>query len=473
MKIRTISIIVLIIVLSMSIGYSAFTTKITIENIEGIVRVEADIRVTGISVEPSSGNEISNYEEYDVKSISMEAYLPEEESTITYKVRITNFESPEMALFDIKGIPNNLDYEILNYDLKDKICDENNKCNLGMTKEIYIKIKYKTYDSSKLTHNINLDLVFVEYDLIETEFSYIGNYEEYIVPYTGTYKIEAWGAQGGAGGEYLGGKGGYTKGLIELQKNTRLYVYVGGSGYQNNTHTNIGGYNGGGYSGNNPSKGGYNGGGGGATDIRLVDGVWNNFASLMSRIMVAAGGGGGTVSEENYYTGGSGGGLTGSLGVGKYDGSNSQVETTAGTQIAGGDSIYASNSSLGTSNRKGLFGYAVQAHSYGYGGGGGSGYYAGATSWGRGGSGGSSFISGHAGCNAILASSTKSNIVHSGQDIHYSGNYFTDTVMIDGDGYKWTTKKGTYTGMPSQNGTEIITGNSGNGYAKITLIETN
>ena len=48
--------------------------------------------------------------------------------------------------------------------------------------------------------------------------------------------------------------------------------------------------------------------------------------------------------------------------------------------------------------------------------------------------------------------------------------YFTDTVMIDGEGYKWATEKDSYTVMPTHDGTGTMKGNTGNGYAKITYI---
>ncbi len=50
--------------------------------------------------------------------------------------------------------------------------------------------------------------------------------------------------------------------------------------------------------------------------------------------------------------------------------------------------------------------------------------------------GGSSFISGHEGCDAIKEESTENNIIHTGQSIHYSGLYFTNTLMIDDEGYR-------------------------------------
>ena len=103
--------------------------------------------------------------------------------------------------------------------------------------------------------------------------------------------------------------------------------------------------------------------------------------------------------------------------------------------------------------------------------------------WGVG-EGGSSFISGHNGCVAIAEDSTEDNIKQrtdsNGKtctdrttDItcsyHYSWYKFTDTVMIDGAGYNWTTVKGDYVRQPQPDGT-ITTGHSGNGYARITYL---
>lgn len=82
--------------------------------------------------------------------------------------------------------------------------------------------------------------------------------------------------------------------------------------------------------------------------------------------------------------------------------------------------------------------------------------------------GGSSFISGHEGCDAIDEQGK-----HTGQSIHYSNKSFTNTLMIDGAGYKWTnTKQGLYN-MPSKIKGEVYTsakGSTGDGYARISLI---
>lgn len=81
------------------------------------------------------------------------------------------------------------------------------------------------------------------------------------------------------------------------------------------------------------------------------------------------------------------------------------------------------------------------------------------------GSGGSSYISGHDGCN-----STDENGNSLEDSIHYSGWKFKDTVMIDGEGYEWTDTKQAYVQMPSPQG-NYVTGNSSDGYARITLLE--
>ena len=70
------------------------------------------------------------------------------------------------------------------------------------------------------------------------EFNYTGGMQTFVVPEDGVYKIEAWGAQGGNVNGADGGYGGYSVVEAVLEKDTVLYINVGG---QN-------GYNGGGAS---------------------------------------------------------------------------------------------------------------------------------------------------------------------------------------------------------------------------------
>ena len=119
-------------------------------------------------------------------------------------------------------------------------------------------------------------------------FKYTGDSQVFTVPAAGDYRIEC----GGASGYYNSGKGVYTSGILNLQKNEQLHVYTGEG---NKVHGIA--FNGGGS--------GYYGSGGGATDIRLQDGTWDDFDSLKSRIMIAAGGGG-HGGQGASYEGGNG-----------------------------------------------------------------------------------------------------------------------------------------------------------------------
>ena len=143
------------------------------------------------------------------------------------------------------------------------------------------------------------------------KFSYTGQAQEYIAPVSGKYQIELWGAEGNyyaSGNSYQNtGKGAYVSGEIYLNKGTKLYVYVGQHSHDSNSY-NSSMFNG----GSIPAsvyQGHYSGSGGGATDIRLKEGNWDDFEGLKSRIMVAAGGGGNMYNGGNIFKGSYAGGL--------------------------------------------------------------------------------------------------------------------------------------------------------------------
>ena len=281
-------------------------------------------------------------------------------------------------------------------------------------------------------------------------FNYTGNVQEYTVPRDGYYYIEMAGAQGGTvPTDYPGGTGAKTSGYIYLKAGEKLYFYVGGKG-TSGTPAVIATY-----------QGGYNGGGngyvsiasymqtaasgGGATDVRLVGGTWNDTKSLISRIMVAGGGGGSyseyvSSSEAALIYGGTGGTLYGNTPIYKSYSGYSSLNPTGGTQISGGKGLNAWTATSYVDSYTGTFGVgATGGNSYS---GGGGGYYGGASGVWQPGAGGSSYISGYAGANSVKESTT---ITHTNQTIHYSGKYFIGAEMIEGQ-------------------------NKGNGYAKIKYI---
>ncbi|MGS6914401.1 glycine rich domain-containing protein [Clostridioides difficile] len=166
----------------------------------------------------------------------------------------------------------------------------------------------------------------------EWNFGYNGSPQSVILK-PGKYKFECWGSSGGINNSswYTDAKGGYSKGEITLKKQTTLYVYVGESGFASSSTSNNtkSGFNGGGKGYLNQQIMGtyYSMYGGGATDIRLVGGAWDNEQGLLSRIIVAGGGGG----SYYPYTGGAGGGLAGGTGYSAND-----RHRPGGTQYQGG-----------------------------------------------------------------------------------------------------------------------------------------
>ncbi|MCC0634200.1 hypothetical protein KGF48_17365 [Clostridioides sp. ZZV15-6388] len=199
------------------------------------------------------------------------------------------------------------------------------------------------------------------------DFNYKYGEQKVVLP-PGKYLLECWGAAGGGGCKItdtnLRSKGGYSKGELTLKKETALYIYTGEKG-SNYAPT----FNGGGKA--MMHEGLSNGetlycNGGGATDIRLIGGSWDNEQGLLSRIIVAGGGG-----RNNFETkGGDGGGDAGG------DGSKADSK---GTQTNGGKGQVGLDGSFG----KG--GSAVSPSSRENYGGGGGGWYGGGSGYNAGG----------------------------------------------------------------------------------------
>ena len=120
------------------------------------------------------------------------------------------------------------------------------------------------YGGGGMTHistTQNLSKASVTGSNASDTYTYTGSVQVYTAPITGTYTIDAYGAQGGSDVN-AGGRGGRVTGKIDLTAGTKLYLYVGGQG-ASNASGNGGGWPGGGDAG--PS--GSSGGGGGATVI--------------------------------------------------------------------------------------------------------------------------------------------------------------------------------------------------------------
>lgn len=309
-----------------------------------------------------------------------------------------------------EGLSNQVIIDNLPNKTQEVITIDNTLTGIYKGYEYWIDENYGVHIGKKINSDKNEELKN------EYTFNFTGDYKEFVVPVTGYYKIECKGASGGyalANGSRggAGGKGAYAKGQIYLQQGEKLYIYVGQKGADAiRGKDTLPSYNGGGLGTWDGSDDEAAGAGGGATDIRLVAGEWNDFESLKSRIMVAAGGGGAVWTTQ----GGAGG---------KLQGYSNNPSALGGTQTSG----YK-------------FGIGQNGEGLGYSdgvGGAGSGYYGGTTSGKTSakevGTGGSSYISGYEGCNAIAQESTQDNLIHTNQAIHYLGKSFINSEMNDGN----------------------------------------
>lgn len=295
---------------------------------------------------------------------------------------------------------------------------------------------------SDINQNVNaLNNKTLDIEKYYISFDYTNNCKEWTAPVSGNYQFELWGAQGGSNNA-SGGKGAYTSGNIDLNKDSKLYVCVGGSG--NNAES----FNGGGI-------GTYNGGG--ATDVRLnYTANTLSFDSLKSRIMIAAGGGASIDAE-----GGVGGLLNGLSSNTKITGI---INATGGKQNSGGLKATKKDGfdnlldiyTLGNNGSLGRGGDSVS------GAGGGAGYFGGGSISSSGGAaGGSSYISGYDGSISLHAASTEGKMIFYDGG-HYSGYEFNSGYIVSGN-----------KSMPNPvDASTPIIGKEGNGYAKITLINS-
>ena len=149
--------------------------------------------------------------------------------------------------------------------------------------------------------------------IVENYFSYTGSVQTFTAPVDGEYTLEVGGAQGGVA-DYAkelglsGGKGGVSTGKVTLKKGEVLNIYVGQEGAPTRDAFNGGRYGQATFTVGENEK--FNrdkrtdGGGGGATDIR------KGGTDLSNRIIVAGGGGGATTYGYHGVNGGEGGGTT-------------------------------------------------------------------------------------------------------------------------------------------------------------------
>ena len=281
----------------------------------------------------------------------------------------------------------------------------------------------------------------------------------------GKYRLQVWGAAGGdlVGNDQTkgshGGLGGYAVGTLTVTDDVTVYVTAGGLGRKTvnsssgGVDTSSAGCNGGGAGCGVSGYSGY--GGGGASDMRIGDKT-----SLYARIIVAGGGGGadnsgdeddkkdGSVDPANNGSGGYGGGETGGeplCGNAECKGVTAGATQTSGHEFGKGQACSAKYDAGGAGG--GWYGgkahvdtTLTQSNNKNMGGGGGSGF-------------------------VYTAASAASVPAGYAVDAKYQ---LTDAKTIAGNASM--PQQENYLDVNSTDPAKTMTGNTGDGYARITRI---
>ena len=159
-------------VLVLTVGFSAYETTLYVDDLALDVRPHENIRVTNVIVDSKPGSTKTDHD-FNKDNIHGTLNLKEANSTITYKVEITNFGNVEMGIFDIywseqhPELKDILDIQLdqkTEYIMREKICEIKsgvNQCSSGIKKDIYVTIKYKegayNSDSTEFSFILNFD----------------------------------------------------------------------------------------------------------------------------------------------------------------------------------------------------------------------------------------------------------------------------------------------------------------------------
>lgn len=367
-------------------------------------------------------------------------YKNKYQSNITYDNNSLNLNGIEIISYvdgiEVSVLPNSCSYSTtVSNDKVNLTCDYlTNRWSIDFSDltelPATITINFKSTDLPQ-------DAYTYDYDYIASAHYWKEPYSIFTAPVDAYYKLETWGAQGLG---TKGGFGGYSVGKITLNKGDNLYIYIGNTpSYTNNW--SVGGYNGGGYSGNSNTT---CGGGGGATHIARRTGLLKDLNENIDDIIIVSGGGGGGCNcnmGDGKCAGGSGGGIEGVKNI------------TINSKYS---NIYSGGNQTGPSGR--TFGIASpQELSKFTGGGGGGGFYPGRHGSQSTGSGGSGYIG-----NTDLTSKYMYcyNCIESTDESTYTINTVGENELAD--------KKN----CPNGYSEEAISkcAKAGNGHARITFL---
>ena len=216
----------IVLFLFTTVAYSGLASKLAITS-EVMFRALADIRVTNIKLEKTTGNALESYEpKYNVDATTTGFELPSADSSITYRVTVTNRGKRNQTIYEF--IKNSINADGVNI----KIEGYTEKDIIPYESSIDFLITFTTTNPSNQTINVIEKYDFrevytIEYDAnggtnapkeqIKYQKEDIALREE--IPTRGTYKFVGWSeTQGSETAEYKAG-GAYT-----LDKDVILYA---------------------------------------------------------------------------------------------------------------------------------------------------------------------------------------------------------------------------------------------------------
>ena len=186
-NVNSLPILALVLILGLSIGFSAFQEILLIN--DTIATVTPQLRTVLYSASASStrSSAMSKGITTTTNTVSDTVVLPESDSSVTYEVQVKNLGNVEQGILDIDMDNEDLEVNLESgYDYKEKICDDNDstQCTLGATKTIYMTVNYAPngYDSSTSQDdkNFTLTLDIESYSSI-TYIDIVGTYQDEII----------------------------------------------------------------------------------------------------------------------------------------------------------------------------------------------------------------------------------------------------------------------------------------------------
>ena len=165
-NIKILSLLIIGLLCILTIGFSAFSADMIVNDMIAYIRPITDVRITRVALDSSnSSGYTSNSFDYDVSNITGSFVLDSIGSRITYEVYVTVYGSTEMAIKSVSVGENGsgLTASVTDYTLKTKVCvnSDSSKCSLNATRKMYVTIE-RTSGNITNYSNVRIDFDFKE-----------------------------------------------------------------------------------------------------------------------------------------------------------------------------------------------------------------------------------------------------------------------------------------------------------------------